>query len=162
MVREQPPTPSPRPLTFDHNNVCLWADPLDFGRLLQLIAVGVVGGTTLVGARVVEAEFSEVDGARGVCEVRGVHLHAVVPCTVKQLSKGLVGLMALYEPPLHLGERGAHHLTVQLSQARDDLCLGQGTLDEARCAPWSVSQAHRESLCFCGLCSNIGFGWVNG
>jgi hypothetical protein len=38
--------------------------------------------------------------------------------------------VAFYEPPLHLGKGRAHHLTVQLSPARDDLGQGQGTLDE--------------------------------
>lgn len=54
------------PLTFNHNNVCLRADPLDFGRLLQRIAVGVVGSAALVHARVIEAEAREVNGASGV------------------------------------------------------------------------------------------------
>lgn len=63
----------PPPLTFDHNNVCLRADPLDFGHLLQFIAVGVIGSAALVRAGVVEGEASEVNGARGVRYVRGVY-----------------------------------------------------------------------------------------
>lgn len=122
----------PLPLTFDHNNVCLRADPLDFWRLLQFIAVGVIGSAALIRARVVEGEASEVNGAGGVCYVCGIDLHTVVPCPVKELGEGLVGLFALYKPPLHLGDGVPDHLTVQLCAVTDQLHPRQGRLDEAR------------------------------
>lgn len=71
------------PLTFHHNNVCLRADPLDFGRLLQLVAVRVVGGAALVHARVIEGEASDVNGTRGVSYVCGIDLHTLVSSPVK-------------------------------------------------------------------------------
>lgn len=122
----------PLPLTFDHNNVCLRADPLDFWSLLQFVAVGVVGSAALVRARVVEVEASEVNGASGVRYICGVYLHTVIACAVKELSEGLVGLFALYEPPLDLGDGVPYHLTVQLCAVTDQLHPRQGRPDEAR------------------------------
>lgn len=122
----------PLPLTFNHNYVCLRADPLDFGRLLQFIAVGVVGSAALVRARVVEGEASEVDGARGVRYVGGIDLHALVPGPVKELREGFVGLLALYEPPLNLGDGVSYHLAVQLCVIIDQLHLRQRGLGETR------------------------------
>lgn len=71
------------PLTFHHNNVCLRANPLDFGRLLQFVAIRVVGGAALVHAGVIEGEASDVNGARGVSYICGIDLHALVSSPVK-------------------------------------------------------------------------------
>lgn len=120
------------PLTFNHNNVCLRADPLDFWRLLQFVAVGVIRSAALVRAGVVEAEASEAHGARGVRCVCGIYLHAVVPRPAEELREGLVGLVALDEPPLHLGDGVPYHLTVQLCAVTNQLYLRHGGLDEAR------------------------------
>lgn len=122
----------PLPLTFDHNNVCLRADPLDFWRLLQFIAVRVVGSAALVRARVVEGEASEVNGASGMCYVCGIYLDTVIPRPVKELGEGLVGLFTLYKPPLHLGDGVPYHLTMQLCGVADQLHLRQGRLDKTR------------------------------
>ena len=121
----------PLPLTFNHNNVCLRADPLDFWRLPQFVAVGVVGSAALVRARVVEGEASDVNGASGVCYVCGVYLNVVIPSAIKELREGLVGLFALYEPPLHLGDGVPYHLAVQHGAVAHQLHLRQGRLDEA-------------------------------
>lgn len=107
------------PLTFNHNNVCLRADPLDFWRLLQRIAVGVVGSTALIHARVIECEASEVNGASGMDYIRGIYLHTVIPCPVEELGEGLIGLLALNEPPLHFRDGVSYHLTMQLCTITD-------------------------------------------
>lgn len=122
----------PLPLTFDHNNVCLRADPLDFWRLLQFIAVGVVGSAALVRARVVKGEASEVNGASGMCYICGIYLDTVVPCPVKELGEGLIGLLTLYKPPLHFRDGVPYHLTMQLCTVIEQLHLREGRLDEAR------------------------------
>lgn len=119
-------------LTFDYNNVCLRADPLDFWRLLQFIAVGIVGSTALVCARVVEVEASEVDGAGSMCYIGGIYLYTVTPCPVKELGEGLIGLFTLDKPPLHLRNGVPYHLTMQLYAVIGQLHLRQGRLDETR------------------------------
>lgn len=121
-----------RPLTFDDNNVCLRADPLDFWRLLQFIAVRVVGSAALICARVVEGEACEVNGASGVRYICGIYLHTVIPCPIRELGEGLVGLFTLYKPPLHLRDGVTYHLTMQLCAVTDQLHLRQGRLDKAR------------------------------
>lgn len=122
----------PLPLTFNHNNVCLRADPLDFWRLLQFIAVGVVGSAALVCARVIEGEASEVNGARGMCNICGIYLHTVVPCSVKKLGGGLVGLLTHYKPPLHLGNGTPYDLAMQLRAVIYQLHPREGRLDKTR------------------------------
>lgn len=74
-----------------------------------------------------------MNGAGGVCDVRGVYLHAVVARPVKELRGRLVGLLALYEPPLYLGDGVAYHLAMQLGAVVEQLGDGEGRLDEARC-----------------------------
>lgn len=120
------------PLTFHHNNVRLRADPLDFGRLLQLVAVGVVGSAALVHAGVTGAEASDANAASGVSYIRGIDLHALASRPVKKLGGGLAGLFALHEPPLHLGDGGPYDLTVQLCAVTNELRLRQGTPNEPR------------------------------
>lgn len=131
-------------LTFDHNNVCLRADPLDFWRLLQFIAVRVVGSTALIHARFIEGEASEVNGASGMSYICGIYMHMVVPCAVKELGEGLVGLFTLYKPPLHLRDGVSYHLTMQLCAVTDELRLRQRRLDKPRWAPFTVSPANRD------------------
>lgn len=131
------------PLTFHHNNVRLRADPLDFGRLPQLVAVGVVGSAALVHAGVIEGEASDVNAASGVSYIRGIDLHALVSRPVKKLGEGLVGLFPLHKPPLHLGDGGSYDLTVQLCAVTDEPHLRQGTLNEPRWGQVSVSPAIR-------------------
>lgn len=117
-------------LTLDHNNVCLRADPLDFWRLLQFIAVGIVGSTALIHAGVIEGEASEVDGASGVGYICGVYAHTVVPCAVKELGEGLIGLFTFYKPPLHLRDGASNNFAVQLCAVTGELHLRQGRLDK--------------------------------
>lgn len=105
----------PLPLTLNDNNVSLRADPLDFWRLLQFIAVRVVGCPALVCARVVEGEASEVNGASGVCYICGVNMNPVVPRSIKELSVGLIVLLAFNKPPLHLWNGVPYHLAMQLN-----------------------------------------------
>lgn len=132
------------PLTFHHNNVCLRADPLDFGRLLQLVAVGVVGSTALIHAGVIESEASDVNAASGVSYVRGIDLHTLVSRPIKKLGEGLIGLFPLHKPPLHLGDGVSNYLTVQLCTITSELHLRQGALNEPRWGQVTVGPANRE------------------
>lgn len=132
------------PLTFHHNNVRLRADPLDFGRLLQLVAVGVVGSAALIHAGVIESEASDVNAAGGVSYVRGIDLHTLVSRPIKKLGEGLIGLFPLHKPPLHLWDGGSNYLTVQLCTITSELHSRQGALNEPRWGQVTVSPANRE------------------
>lgn len=114
------------PLTLNDNNVSLRADPLDSRRLLQLIAVRVVGCPALVRPRVVEGEAVYVNGASGVGYVCGINVYALVPCPVVQLGVGLIVLLPLYKPPLHLRDGVSYHLTVQFCIIVSESELRQG------------------------------------
>lgn len=119
------------PLTLNDNNVSLRADPLDSRRLLQLIAVRVVGCPALVHPRVVEGEAVYVNGASGVGYVCGVNVYALVPSPIVQLGVGLIVLLPLYKPPLHLRDGVSYHLTMQFCIIVSESELRQGRLDEA-------------------------------
>lgn len=133
----------PLPLTFDHNNVCLWTDPLDFWRLLQFIAVWVVWSTALICAWVVKGEAREVNGASGMYYICGIYLDTVISCPVEELGKGLIGLFTLYKPPLHLRDGIPYHFAMKLCAVTNQLHLRQGRLGKTRWAPFTVSPAHK-------------------
>lgn len=132
------------PLTFHHNNVRLRADPLDFGRLLQFVAVGVVGSAALIHAGVIESEANDVNAASGVSYVRGIDLHTLVSRPIKKLGEGLIGLFTFHKPPLHLGDGGSNDLTVQLCTITSELHPRQGALNEPRWGQVTVGPANRE------------------
>lgn len=122
----------PLPLTFNHNNVCLRADPLDFWHLLQIVTVRIVGSSALVRARVVEVEARDVKGASGVCYICGINQHTVIICPVKELGEGLVGLFTLYKPPLDFRDGVPNHFTVQLCAVTDQFHPRHGGFDKSR------------------------------
>lgn len=113
-----------RPLTFDDKNVRLGTDPLDFGALRQVVAVGVVAGPALVHARVIGREVCDGDGAGGVQVVGGVDPDTVLPCAIPELGIGLVWVVAL-KPPLDLGDGAANRLAVQLHAVLSQSLLRQ-------------------------------------
>lgn len=119
-----PRRPRGGPLTFDDKKVCLGTDPLDFGALRQVVAVGVAAGSALVHARVVAREVGDGDGAGRVQVVGGVDFDTVLPCTVPELSIGLIGVVPL-KPPLDLGDGVANRLAVQLDAVLSQPLLRQ-------------------------------------
>lgn len=119
-------------LTFNHNNVSLRADPLDFRSLLQIIAVGVVGGAALVRARVLKGKAGEAKGACGVFNICGIDFYTVAMSPVKQLGEGLIGLFAFNKPPLNLRYGVPYHLAVQLGAVIDQSQLRERRSDETR------------------------------
>lgn len=127
---EQTANASGLPLTLNDNHVRLGTDPLDFGALRQVVAVGVVAGPALVGARVVEREVGDVDGAGGVLLVSGVDFDPVLPGTIPQLDSSLVGL-GPFEPPLDLWDGAADGLTVQFHTVLCQFLLRQRRLCKA-------------------------------
>lgn len=135
-------------LTFHHNNVCLRVDPLGFWRLLQFIAVRVVGSTALVHAGIIEGEASEVNSAGGVRYICGIDMHTVIPSPIKELCEGLVGLLTLYKPPLHLRDGVSYYLTMQLCTATGKLHLGEGRLNKSSWVQFTINPANRDVKIF--------------
>lgn len=119
-----------RPLTFEDHHARLGTDPLDPGCPAQVVAVGVVAGPALVGARVLRSELVDGHAAGRVPVVGGVDVDAVQPSAVPELGTGVIGT-APFKPPLDLGDRAAHGLAVQLHAAPRPPLLGQWRLDEA-------------------------------
>lgn len=113
-----------RPLTFDDKNVRLGTDPLDFGALRQVVAVGIVASPALICARVVDSEVCDVDGAGRVQVIGGVDFDTVLPCAIPELSIGLVPLISL-KPPLDLRDRIAKSLAVQFHTVLGQFLLRQ-------------------------------------
>lgn len=112
------------PLTFDDKNVRLGTDPLDFGALRQVVAVGVVASPALIHARVVACEVCDGDGAGRVQVVGGVDFDTVLPCAIPELSIGLIGVVPL-KPPLDLRDGIANRLAVQLHAVLSQSLLRQ-------------------------------------
>lgn len=112
------------PLTFDDKNIRLGTDPLDFGALRQVVAVGVVASPALIHARVVAREVCDVDGTGRVQVVGGVDFDTVLPCTIPELIIGLIWLVSL-KPPLDLRDGIANRLAVQLDAVLSQSLLRQ-------------------------------------
>lgn len=121
---------APRPLTFEDHHARLGTDPLDPGCPGQVVAVRVVAGPALVGARILCSELVDGHAAGRVLLVGGVDVDAVQPSAVPELGAGIIGTIP-FKPPLDLGDGAAHGLAVQLHTAPRPPLLGQWGLDEA-------------------------------
>lgn len=95
-----------------------------------MVAVRVVAGPALVGARVLRSELVDGHAAGRVLAVGGVDVDAVQPSAVPELGAGVIGTIP-FKPPLDLGDGAAHGLAVQLHTAPRPPLLGQWRLDEA-------------------------------
>lgn len=100
------------PLTLSDNDIRLGTDPLDFGALRQVVAIGVVAGPAFVRARVFNHQVSDGDSAGGVVLVSCADLDPVLPGAIPQLYGSFIGISS-FKPPLDFGDGVANSLTVQ-------------------------------------------------